>query len=216
MWAVIPVKQISQAKQRLSKILSPVERRDFFSAMLEDVLGMMVKIDFFEKIILATNCPHAIAIAGRHGITHFETGPDGGLNLAAGEAVNHLLENGISDMFLIPADIPLINEEEINSVIKSHPSAPSLSIIPSKNKLGTNCVLLSPPSRMPLKFGPDSYFRHLEIAQTNGLQVNSMELKGFGHDIDEPKDLFELLKIEGDTRCQKYLQELKKLKKFTH
>ena len=212
MWAVIPVKQISQAKQRLSKILSSEERRDFFSAMLEDVLSMMVKIDFFEKIILATNCPHAISIAGRHGITHFETGPDDGLNQAAGETVNHLLENGISDMFLIPADIPLITEEEINSAIKAHPSAPSLTIIPSRDKLGSNCLLLSPPSRMPLKFGPDSYFRHLEIAQTNGLQVNSMELKGFGHDIDEPKDLYQLLKAEGKTLSQKYLLQLNLLK----
>ena len=208
MWAVIPVKQISQAKQRLSKILSSEERRDFFSAMLEDVLSMMVKIDFFEKIILATNCPHAISIGGRHGITHFETGPDDGLNLAAGETVNHLSENGISDMFLIPADIPLITEEEINSVLKAHPSAPSLTIIPSRDKLGSNCILLSPPSRMPLKFGPDSYFRHLEIAQTNGLKVNPMEFPGFGLDIDEPKDLFELLKAEGNTRSQKYLRQL--------
>ena len=208
MWAVIPVKQISQAKQRLSKILSSEERRDFFSAMLEDVLSMMVKIDFFEKIILATNCPHAISIAGRHGITHFETGPDDGLNQAAGETVNHLLENGISDMFLIPADIPLITEEEINSVLKAHPSAPSLTIIPSRDKLGSNCILLSPPSRMPLKFGPDSYFRHLEIAQTNGLKINPMVFPGFGLDIDEPKDLFELLKAEGNTLSQKYLRQL--------
>ena len=202
MWAVIPVKQISQAKQRLSKILSPVERRDFFSAMLQDILSIMVKIDFFEKIILATNCSHAISIAGRHGITHFETGPDDGLNLAAGETVNHLLENGISDMFLIPADIPLITEEEINSAIKAHPSAPSLTIIPSRDKLGSNCLLLSPPSMMPLKFGPDSYFRHLEIAQSNGLKINSLELPGFGLDIDKPADLFELLNLEGDTRSQ--------------
>ena len=208
MWAVIPVKQISQAKQRLSKILSSEERRDFFSAMLEDVLSMMVKIDFFEKIILATNCPHAISIAGRHGITHFETGPDDGLNLAAGETVNHLIENGISDMFLIPADIPLITEEEINSVLKAHPSAPSLTIIPSRDKLGSNCILLSPPSRMPFKFGPDSYFRHLEIAQSNGLKINPMELPGFGLDIDEPTDLFELLNLEGDTRSQKYIRHL--------
>ena len=208
MWAVIPVKQISQAKQRLSKILSPVERRDFFSAMLEDILSIIVKIDFFEKIILATNCPHAISIAGRHGITHFETGPDDGLNQAAGETVNHLLENGIRDMFLIPGDIPLITEEEINSVLKAHPSAPSLTIIPSRDKLGSNCILLSPPSRMPLKFGPESYFRHLEIAQTNGLKVNPMEFPGFGLDIDEPKDLFELLKAEGNTRSQKYIRHL--------
>ena len=208
MWAVIPVKQISQAKQRLSKILSSEERRDFFSAMLEDVLSMMVKIDFFEKIILATNCPHAISIGGRHGITHFETGPDDGLNLAAGETVNHLSENGISDMFLIPADIPLITEEEINSVLKAHPSAPSLTIIPSGDKLGSNCILLSPPSRMPLKFGPDSYFRHLEIAKSNGLKINPMELPGFGLDIDEPADLFELLTLEGDTLSQKYIRHL--------
>ena len=212
MWAVIPVKQISQAKQRLSKILSSEERRDFFSAMLEDVLSMMVKIDFFEKIILATNCPHAISIAGRHSITHFETGPDDGLNQAAGETVNHLLENGISDMFLIPADIPLITEEEINSAIKAHPSAPSLTIIPSRDKLGSNCLLLSPPSRMPLKFGPDSYFRHLEIAKSNGLKINPMELPGFGLDIDEPKDLFQLLKAEGKTLSQKYLLQLNLLK----
>ena len=212
MWAVIPVKQISQAKQRLSKILSSEERRDFFSAMLEDVLSMMVKIDFFEKIILATNCPHAISIAGRHGITHFETGPDDGLNQAAGETVNHLLENGISDMFLIPADIPLITEEEINSAIKAHPSAPSLTIIPSRDKLGSNCLLLSPPSRMPLKFGPESYFRHLEIAKSNGLKINPMELPGFGLDIDEPKDLIELLKAEGKTLSQKYLLQLNLLK----
>ena len=169
---------------------------------------MMVKIDFFKKIILATNCPHAISIAVRHGITHFETGPDDGLSQAAGETVNHLLENGIRDMFLIPADIPLITEEEINSVLKAHPSAPSLTIIPSRDKLGSNCIILSPPSRMPLKFGPESYFRHLEIAKTNGLKVNPMEFPGFGLDIDEPKDLFELLKAEGNTRSQKYIRHL--------
>ena len=173
---------------------------------------MMVKIDFFKKIILATNCPNAISIAGRHGITHFETGPDDGLNLAAGETVNHLLENGIRDMFLIPADIPLITEEEINSVLKAHPSAPSLTIIPSRDKLGSNCILLSPPSRMPLKFGPDSYFSHQEIAKTNGLKVNPMEFPGFGLDIDEPKDLFELLKAEGNTLSQKYLRQLNLVK----
>ena len=61
---------------------------------------------------------------------------------------------------------------------------------------------------MPLKFGPVSYFRHLEIAQTNGLKVNPMEFPGFGLDIDEPKDLFELLKAEGNTRSQKYIRHL--------
>jgi len=61
---------------------------------------------------------------------------------------------------------------------------------------------------MPLKFGPDSYFRHLEIAKSNGLKINPMELPGFGLDIDEPADLFELLTLEGDTLSQKYIRHL--------
>ncbi|GIT07585.1 MAG: hypothetical protein CM1200mP30_12150 [Pseudomonadota bacterium] len=56
MWAVIPVKNISQAKQRLSPSLKEEERKHLFSAMLEDVLSVVVKIHFFEKIILAPNC----------------------------------------------------------------------------------------------------------------------------------------------------------------
>ena len=35
-----------------------------------------------------------------------------------------------------------------------------------------------------------------------------MEFPGFGLDIDEPKDLFELLKVEGNTRSQKYIRHL--------
>jgi 2-phospho-L-lactate guanylyltransferase len=208
LWAVIPVKQINQAKQRLSPLLTSEERRDFFSAMLEDVLSVMVKIDFFEKIVLATNCPHGISIAKRHGVNHFETETDNGLNQAAYEAANHLIKNGIKHMFLIPADIPLITKGEINSVLKAHPPAPSLTIIPSNDKLGSNCLLISPPLEMPMKFGPDSYYHHQEIALKRGLKVNSMKLPGFGLDIDEPKDLFELLKTKGNTRSQKYLRQL--------
>jgi len=63
-----------------------------------------------------------------------------------------------------------------------------------------------------MKFGPDSYLRHLEIAQSNGLKINTMELPGFGLDIDEPKDLFQLLKAEGKTLSQKYLLQLNLLK----
>jgi len=211
-WAVIPVKQINQAKQRLSTILRPEERKDFFSAMLEDVLRVMVKIDFFKKIILATNCQHAISIANKYGVSHFKTGPDNGLNQAAKESVKHLVENGIRNMFLIPADIPLISEREIDCVLKAHPSSPSLTIIPSKDRLGSNCLLLSPPSIMPLKFGPDSYCFHQEIAQKRGLKVTSMELPGIGLDIDEPKDLYELLKKENKTVSQKFLRQLNLMK----
>ena len=115
-------------------------------------------------------------------------------------------------MFLIPADIPLITEGEINSILEAHPPAPSLTIIPSNDMLGSNCLLISPPLKMTMKFGPDSYYQHQKIALKLGLKVNSMKLPGFGLDIDEPKDLLELLKSKGNTRSQKYLRQLNLVK----
>ena len=128
MWAVIPVKNISQAKQRLSPSLKEEERKHLFSAMLEDVLSVVVKIHFFEKIILATNCQNAISIAKSYGVSVLTTGPDRGLNQAAIESVNFLEGKGVEGMFLIPADIPLVTDKEIYSVLDSHPPSPSVSI----------------------------------------------------------------------------------------
>ena len=121
MWAVIPVKNISQAKKRLSPSLKEEERKHLFSAMLEDVLSVVVKIHFFEKIILATNCQNAISIAKSYGVSVLATGPDRGLNQAAIESANFLEGKGVNGMFLIPADIPLVTDKEIYSVLETHP-----------------------------------------------------------------------------------------------
>ena len=209
MWAVIPVKNISQAKQRLAPSLKEEERKHLFSAMLEDVLSVVVKIHFFEKIILATNCQNAISIAKSYGVSVLTTGPDRGLNQAAIESANFLEGKGVKGMFLIPADIPLVTDKEIYSVLETHPPAPSVSIIPSQNKSGSNCLVLTPPYIMPPSFGKESFVRHKEIAQKRGLRVNSIELTGFGLDIDTPEDLSDLILNKGNTKSQKYLRKKK-------
>ena len=207
MWAVIPVKNISQAKQRLSPSLKEEERKDLFSAMLEDVLSVVVKIQFFEKVILASNCQNAISIAESYGVSVLKTAPDRGLNQAAIESANFLEGKGVNGMFLIPADIPLVTDKEIYSVLETHPPSPSVSIIPSQDKSGSNCLVLTPPYIMPLRFGKESFVRHIEIAQKRGLRVNSIELTGFGLDIDTPEDLSDLILNKGNTKSQKYLRK---------
>ena len=39
LWAVVPVKDLQHAKQRLAGVLDAAERRALFAAMLEDVLA---------------------------------------------------------------------------------------------------------------------------------------------------------------------------------
>jgi 2-phospho-L-lactate guanylyltransferase (CobY/MobA/RfbA family) len=72
-------------------------------------------------------------------------------------------------MFVIPADIPMVSEQEINRVLEIHPPAPSMTIIPSKDKSGSNCLVLTPPLLIPLSFGPASFDRHLAIAKKKAL-----------------------------------------------
>lgn len=215
MWAVIPVKNISQAKKRLSPALTAEERQHLFSAMLEDVLSVVVTIQFFEKIIVATNCQNAVSIASSFGVSVLKTGPDRGLNYAASESVNYLVANGIQGMFFIPADIPLVTDAEFYKVMKFHPPSPSVTIIPSQDKSGSNCLILTPPSVMPMRFGQGSFIRHNEIAQTRGLKINSKELPGFGLDVDHPDDLSDLILAEGNTRSQKYLRQTRFWERLT-
>ena len=59
MWAIIPVKNLNEAKHRLKSVLSPIQRRKFFAAMFEDVLATVMAVQEFEQVTVATICPTA-------------------------------------------------------------------------------------------------------------------------------------------------------------
>ncbi len=54
MWAVIPIKNVNEAKHRLASVLSPNERRELFVAMFEDVLTTVLAVPRLEKVVVAT------------------------------------------------------------------------------------------------------------------------------------------------------------------
>ncbi|HEX3574746.1 MAG TPA: hypothetical protein VHU42_09115, partial [Rhodopila sp.] len=67
--------------------------------------------------------------------------------------------------------------------------APSFTIVPAHDELGSNAVLCAPPFAVPLRFGDDSYFPHLAAARTQGIEPTIVRLPGIGMDIDHPADL---------------------------
>ena len=66
-WAVLPVKDLAGAKQRLAGVLSATERRELFAAMLEDVLCALAASAGLAGILMATRDPIAQDLAARHG-----------------------------------------------------------------------------------------------------------------------------------------------------
>ena len=63
MWAVLPLKDFVSAKSRLSGVLSPVERRRLFHAMVEDVLSVLSDSDLIDGVLLVSDDPTAALLA---------------------------------------------------------------------------------------------------------------------------------------------------------
>ena len=207
MWAVIPVKNLNEAKHRLESVLNPIQRRNLFAAMLEDVLATVMAVPEFEQVAVATICPAADEIARRYGASVLSTVQDEGQTKAVARTASTLEENGIKHMLMLPGDVPLVTVKEIQTVLEVHGNAPTMTIVPARDEQGSNCIALSPPTAVPLRFGPNSYFPHLETARGMGLTLNTTKLAGSGLDIDTQDDLQELCKQPLQTRAQEYLQE---------
>ena len=216
MWGIIPIKSLNQAKHRLKHVLYPDERQEFFKAMFEDVLSTMMSVPDFEQVAVATVCPAAGIIAKKYGAIVLSTSQDEGQTAAVERSAKILDARGITSMLVIPGDVPLVTVEEIKIVLDLHEKAPSMTIVPAQDELGSNCIALSPTIAAPLRFGPNSYFPHLETARKLGLSLQSPKLTGLGLDIDTPEDLLVLSRQTVCTRAQEYLRKKKIMERLNN
>jgi 2-phospho-L-lactate guanylyltransferase len=113
-------------------------------------------------------------------------------------------------MITVPGDIPRATAAEFSRILSAHRPAPSFTIVPAHDDLGSNAVLCSPPDAVPLRFGEDSFFPHLDAARKCGIEPTIVRLPGIGMDIDNPADLeaFARMKPVVQTRTLTFLQQI--------
>ena len=195
--AVLPIKQLENAKQRLAGLLSADERRQLFKAMVEDVLTAAEACPLIDDLIVVTN-DAAVAELGRGFGAEIWAEPDSpGLIEAVTMAGQKLAEAGVSTMVFLPGDVPLVTADELDMVLEGFGAAAEAEflIVPASDLGGSNCVACSPPDCMTFGFGEDSFRRHLAIARDLGLNPIVAKLPGIGLDIDVPADLAELVSM---------------------
>ena len=200
-WAVIPVKEMQGAKQRLAPVLSPALRRELALAMLEDVLEAVAGVQGLGGAILVTVAPEAEELARRYGMATLADGAHDGHTGAVNAGAQHLIANGRSTMLTLPGDLPLVTAAEIAQLIAAHGPAPAFTIAPAHDELGSNAIIMSPPQAVPLRFGEDSYFPHLAAARAQGIEPRIVPLSGIAFDIDNPQDLHHFLRLGSSTRA---------------
>jgi 2-phospho-L-lactate/phosphoenolpyruvate guanylyltransferase len=207
-WAVVPVKEFTGAKQRLSPALSPEERRALATIMLEDVLDALSAVRELAGLIVVTIDPAATSLAVRYGARVVDDGAREGHTGAVAAAQRLLVREGRGGMITMPGDIPLLTSAEIAATLASHRTAPAFTIVPAHDDLGSNTIVCSPPDVVPLRFGEDSFHPHLAAARAHGIDPLVVRHAGIGMDIDNPVDLLAFLKMSpaASTRTLAFLE----------
>ena len=201
-WAVVPVKELEGAKQRLSSALSPDERRLLATTMLEDVLEAVSAVRELAGVLVATVDPVATFLASRYGARIVTEGALEGHTGAVTAAARLLVREGRAGIMTMPGDIPRLSPTEIAATLAAHRAAPSFTIVPAHDDLGSNTIVCSPPDAVPLRFGEDSFYPHLDAARGRGIDPLIVRHPGIGMDIDNPVDLVMFLKMSPSVRTR--------------
>ena len=206
MWAVLPAKDFRNAKERLSPALSPEERQALFAAMLEDVLAAATAAPELEGVLVLTREEKAAALAERYGARAESEPANEGQSPAVARAAALLASEGVDGVVTLPGDTPNLTPNEIAHLLAAHATAPALTIVPSHDGRGSNCLCVSPPGLIPFHFGRDSFEPHLAEAAARGVTPLIVdELPAIALDIDTPADLAKLLETDNDTKARAYL-----------
>jgi 2-phospho-L-lactate guanylyltransferase len=188
-WAVLPVKELEGAKQRLSPRLAPAQRQALMRVMIGEVLAALVAARGLAGVLVVTLDPWASAEARRLGARVVTDGARDGHTGSVTAAARLLAAEGRGGMLTMPGDIPAATPAEIEALLAAHGPAPAFTIAPAHDLLGSNAVLMSPPLVVPLRFGEDSYYPHLDAARAQGIEPRIVPLPGIAMDIDHPADL---------------------------
>ena len=201
---LVPVKNLADAKQRLSSILNPEERFVLAQAMCEDVLQALARWQSRPSVAVVTSDSFARDLAARF---NFEVVADdnSGETRAIEMATAVCRKRGAKSTLVVPADIPLIDSSELQKIVDSAPAGGAV-LVPDAAGRGTNAAWRSPGDLFPLRFGNDSFLPHLAAAKATGLPCIVLELPGIARDVDRPEDLRELASAGGERRSQKLVR----------
>ena len=194
-WAILPVKEMAGAKQRLAPLLSPEERIALMQVMLRDVLTAFSAAPGLAGIAVVTLDPWVQALAQEHGARIITEGAREGHTGAVTSAAAVLQAEGVAAILTMPGDIPAVKTPEIEALIAAASAPPAFIIAPAHDEQGSNAILVSPPNAVRLRFGEDSYFPHLAAARAAGITPQNLCLPGIAMDIDHPADIARFARI---------------------
>lgn len=205
---LIPIKDPSNAKTRLSELLSPDERQRLVWAMFEDVSRAVRSARAPDGVVIVTSYKPAIERARELEwdvlIEQSQLSESASIDWAS----QVLAERGVDTVMRLPADLPLVRGDDIDALLSVRFHTPSSLMVPSRDGTGTNAIIRTPPALFPSRFGPNSLALHKAEASRVGVECIVVENPRIALDVDESADMELLLETGQGTGTFDLLVEM--------
>ena len=201
-FALIPVKDLDNAKSRLADSLTAGQRKELLLAMLSDVL---MAVSHLPTVVIS---PEDISshLSGLGNVMFLLQEGERDLNSAVVQANNYALSQGAGATLFVPADMPLTSRDEVGAVLELGRDTPV--VITKARDGGTGILYRRPPNVMESRFTSDSFTDHQREAQEKGLKMHIHESFPLSLDIDTFDDLQIFMKHGVGTKTYGYLEKL--------
>jgi 2-phospho-L-lactate guanylyltransferase len=194
--ALLPVKEFSRSKERLSGYLAPGERAELARTMFEDVWEVLreatARREGVERLLVVTAEPYVAARCRKEGIDCLEETESDTHSDSVRRATKWAMGLGVSTLLSVPIDSPGMTATEILALAR-FARQHSVVLVPSVDGSGTNALVRTPPDAIDPCFGPGSCRLHIELAEKKGLDWLVVRPPGLLTDIDTPEDVEEFL-----------------------
>jgi len=197
-YILIPVKDLTRAKQRLASLMTQEERTRLAWTMLENTFAAAAGARNADRVAVVTLYPPAIELAGKYGMELIAETEQISESASVDFGSKEAKKRGATAVLRLPIDLPLIIAGDIETILdldgRDDDEEPSVVLVPSRDGAGTNAILRRPPDLFPSHFGPGSLAKHLAEAAASGAGCRVIELHRIALDIDDPNDVSEFIR----------------------
>ena len=188
--AILPIKSLGAAKQRLSSLLGSGSRQALAQAMFSDVLASLRHVQGLEEIVVVTANDVAESAARGNGVRLLHDPEEAGQSAAASIGIRYATAVGCERVLLVPGDTPLLDPGEVAELLRRGiDDDMAAGVVPDRHGEGTNALLLCPPDAIDPSFGPGSCERHMAAARDAGLACAVERVPTLALDVDTGQDL---------------------------
>jgi len=203
-FALLPVKILSNAKQRLAGHFTAAQRETLARTMYEQTLATLLEAEGIDRVVVVTSDPDAAKHARHSNVLVFEESEQLSHSVSADAACRRAIQAGATTALLVPIDVPLAQPQDFERLAAA--AQPGVVIVPSSDGTGTNALVRTPPDVIESRFGTGSFQAHLEQARARGVPAGVLRIPGLMFDIDTPEDVTELLARAPECHAARFLQ----------